>query len=117
MKSIIVLAIALVPVTAFAEKVFKKADNETWDCAKDAVVRIVQDKGKRITVSGKKNVLSIASVGKLTVGGKLNLVNVEEVDSIAMSGTHNQVTWTKAKKGDKPKIAKGSKTNKIDQKK
>jgi hypothetical protein len=109
------LAIVLVAPSAFAEKVFKKATNETWDCAKDANVRIAQDKGtfgflgecKRITVSGKKNVLSIASAQKLVVSGRSNLVQIEEAGSIAVSGSGNQITWTKAMKGDKPKITKG----------
>ena len=114
---LIVLAVALIiaaPALAAAEKVFKKAENETWDCAKDAVVRIAQDKGtfgflgecKRITVTGKKNVLSLASATKVVVGGTSNLVIIEEVDTIAVSGRGNQVTWAKAKKGDKPKITK-----------
>ena len=109
------VVVALAPVIAHADKVFKKADNETWDCSKDPVVRIAQDKGtfgflgecKRITVAGKKNVLSIASATKVIVGGNANLVQIEAVDSIAVSGRNNQVTWSKAKKGDKPKITKG----------
>jgi hypothetical protein len=48
-----------------------RAENETWDCATDPVVRISQDKGtfgflgecKRITVSGKKNVLRVGVQG------------------------------------------------------
>jgi hypothetical protein len=51
-------------------------------------------------------VLSIASVKKLVVGGKSNLVQIEEVDTINVSGRGNQVTWAKAKSGDKPKITK-----------
>ena len=124
MKWMVATLVALVPVAGHADKLFKKATNETWDCAKDAVVRINQSKGtfgflgecKRITVSGSKNVLSVASVGKLVVGGRDNLVQVEEVDSIAVSGRSNQVTWTKAKKGDKPKVTKGQ-GNRVDKKK
>lgn len=103
------------PAAADADKVFKKAADETWDCAKDPVVRIVQDKGtfgflgecKRITVTGKKNVLSIASAQKVVVGGRSNLVQIEEVGTIAVSGRGNQITWARAKSGDKPKITKG----------
>ena len=103
---------------------FKKAENETWACANDPVGRISQDKGtfgflgecKRITVSGKKNVLSIVSATKLVVGGSGNLVQIEEVDTIAVSGKSNQVTWQKAKNGDKPKITKG-RGNSVEQKK
>jgi DUF3060 family protein len=121
---LVALLILLAPAVVHAEKVFKKAENETWDCAKDPVVRISQDKGtfgflgecKRITVSGKKNVLSIASVTKVVVGGASNLVQIEEVDAIAVSGKGNQITWTKAKNGDKPKITKG-RGNTVDQKK
>ena len=120
----IALLLLLVPTLGHAEKVFKKGTNETWDCATDPVVKIAQDKGtfgflgecKRITVTGKKNVLSIASATKLVVGGSGNLVQVEEVDSIAVSGKNNQITWTKAKSGDKPKITKG-RGNVVDKKK
>jgi hypothetical protein len=121
---LLVLVILLLPAIAHAEKVFKKAENETWDCAKDPVVRIAQDKGtfgflgecKRITVTGKKNVLSIASVTKVVVGGSGNLVQIEEAGTIAVSGKNNQITWTKAKTGDKPKITKG-RGNTVEQKK
>ena len=66
---LLAMVLALVPSAAHAEKVFKKATNETWDCATDPVVRISQDKGtfgllgecKRVTVSGKKNVVTIMS--------------------------------------------------------
>ena len=120
----IALLIALLPAVAHADKVFKKAENETWDCATDPNVKITQDKGtfgflgecKRITVVGKKNVLSIASATKVVVGGSGNLVQIDEVDTIAVSGKNNQITWGKAKKGDKPKITKG-KGNSVEQKK
>jgi hypothetical protein len=123
MRFIVFFVIILAPALGHAEKVFKKAANETWDCATDPVVRIRQDKGtfgflgecKRITVSGKKNVLSIASTTKVVVQGTSNLVQIEEVDTIAVSGRGNQVTWTKAKKGDAPKITKG-RGNTVDKK-
>jgi hypothetical protein len=113
------------PALGHADKVFKKAENETWDCANDPVVRISQDKGtfgfigdcKRITVSGGNNVLSIVSVGKLVVGGKTNMVEAEKVDSISVSGSSNQVRWKEALNGDKPKITKGGRGNRVEQKK
>src|SRR5262245_40675529 len=115
MRCLVLCVILLASAVVHAEKVFKKAENETWDCATDPVVRISQDKGtfgflgecKKITVSGKKNVLSIASTTKVIVGGSDNMVLIEEVDSIAVSGKRNQITWTKAKKCDKPKITTG----------
>jgi len=118
------VALALAPTVARAEKVFKKATNETWDCATDPVVRISQDKGtfgflgecKRISVSGKKNVVSIASATKLTVSGTGNFIQIDDVGTIAVSGRGNQITWAKAKTGDKPKITKG-KGNTVEQKK
>jgi hypothetical protein len=118
------LVLALAPAVAHGEKVFKKATNETWDCATDPVVRISQDKGtfgflgecKRITVSGKKNVVSIASATKLVVSGTGNFVQIEEAGTIAVSGKGNQISWAKAKTGDKPKITKG-RGNTVDQKK
>src|SRR5437867_1240348 len=121
MRRIVFALILLVPTLARADKVFTKGPGETWDCATDAVVTIKQDKGtfgligecKKITVNGKKNVLSVASVGKLVVGGTDNLVEVEEVDTIATSGARNQVHWTKAKTGDKPKVTKGGRDNKV----
>jgi len=120
----IALLIVLAPALGHAEKVFKKATNETWDCATDPVVRIAQDKGtfgllgecKRVTVSGKKNVVTIASATKLVVGGSGNLVEIEDAGTIAVSGKNNQITWAKAKTGDAPKITKG-KGNKVDKKK
>ena len=121
------LVLALVPATVHAEKVFKakKASaNETWDCATDPNVRISEDKGtfgllgecKRVTVTGKKNVVTIQSSTKLAVSGTGNLVQVEDVGTITVSGRANSVTWEKAKTGDKPKVTKG-KGNTVDQKK
>jgi len=119
------LILALAPTAARAEKVFKKATaNETWDCATDPVVRISQDKGtfgllgecKRVTVIGKKNVVTIVSATKLTVSGTGNFVQVDDVGTIAVSGKGNQLSWAKAKTGDKPKITKG-KGNTVEQKK
>ena len=109
---LLAIALALVPTAAHAEKVFKKATaNETWDCATDPNVRISQDKGtfgllgecKRVIVSGKKNVVTIQSTTKLAVSGTGNMVLVDDVATIAVSGRANQITWTKAKTGDKPK--------------
>jgi hypothetical protein len=113
--AIVVLVIALASGQSYAEKVFKKASSETWDCATDPVVRIAQDKGtfgllgecKRVTVSGKKNVVTVASVSKVVVSGVGNLVVLDEVDTITVSGRSNQISYSKAKKGDKPKITKG----------
>lgn len=125
MKSLaFALVLALAPTVAHGEKVFKKGTNETWDCATDPVVRISQDKGtfgflgecKRITVSGKKNVVSIASATKVVVSGTGNFVQIEEAGTIAVSGKGNQITWAKAKTGDKPKITKG-RGNTVEQKK
>jgi hypothetical protein len=125
MKWLPMLVLSLTPVFGHADKVFKKAENETWDCTNDPVVRINQDKGtfgfigdcKRITVSGGRNVLSIVSVGKLVVGGKTNMVEAEKVDSISVSGSSNQVSWKEALNGDKPKITKGGRGNRVEQKK
>jgi hypothetical protein len=125
MKPSLVLLIALVPSAVHAEKVFKKATgNETWDCSTDPVVRISQDKGtfgllgecKRVTVNGKKNVVTVMSTKKLAVSGTSNFIQVEDVNTIAVSGRSNQITWAKAKTGDKPKITK-AKGNTVDQKK
>ena len=113
---LIMLAVAWSPADSRAEKVFKKkASSETWDCATDPVVRINQDKGtfgllgecKRVTVNGKKNVVTVASVSKVVVSGVGNLVVLDEVDSITVSGRSNQISYSKARKGDKPKITKG----------
>jgi hypothetical protein len=115
--TIIMLVVAMAPAVSHAEKVFKKKDaTETWDCATDPNVRISTDKGtfgllgecKKVTVAGKKNVVTIASSTKVVVSGTGNLVQVDEVDVIAVSGKANQITWAKSKKGDdKPKITKG----------
>jgi DNA-binding beta-propeller fold protein YncE len=126
MKSfLLAVVVAMLPSVVHAEKVFKKATgNETWDCATDPVVRIRQDKGtfgllgecKRVTVDGKKNVVTVVSTTKLAVSGTGNFIQVDDVSSIAVSGRSNQITWAKAKSGDKPKITK-AKHNTVDQKK
>jgi hypothetical protein len=122
---LLALIVALVPSVVRAEKVFKKATgNETWDCATDPVVRIRQDKGtfgllgdcKRVTVTGKKNVVTVTSTTKLAVSGTGNFIQVDDVSAIAVSGRSNQITWAKAKSGDKPTITK-SKGNTVDHKK
>jgi hypothetical protein len=123
--SLALLFAMLLPSVVHAEKVFKKATgNETWDCATDPIVRISQDKGtfgllgecKRVTVNGKKNVVTVVSTTKLAVSGTGNFIQVDDVSSIAVSGRSNQITWAKAKTGDKPKITK-AKSNTVDQKK
>jgi hypothetical protein len=122
---LLALLLAMLPSVVHAEKVFKKATgNETWDCATDPYVRISQDKGtfgllgecKRVTISGKKNVVTVTSTTKLTVSGTGNFIQVDDVSSIAVSGRSSQITWAKAKSGDKPKITK-AKGNTVDQKK
>jgi hypothetical protein len=125
MRWLAVLVLAIIPAAVHADKVFRKSDNVIWDCAKDDVVRIKQSKGafgfigecKQITVNGGKNVLSIASVGKLVVDGKQNLAEIEKVESIAVSGAKNQVTWKKALKGDKPKVSTDGRGNQVEKKK
>jgi DUF3060 family protein len=119
----IAIAFALTSGVAVADKTFSKGEGETWDCATDPVVTIKTSKAtygfhgecKRITIVGSKNVVSIATVGKLVVGGSENLVDTETVDSIAVNGTKNNVTWKHAGTGDKPKITPGSKTNHVTQ--
>jgi hypothetical protein len=125
MRTLLVLALLAVPALARADKTFSKGKGETWDCAKDPVVRIVMSKGtfgfigecKRISVTGSKNVLSVASVGKIAITGADNMVDIEEVDAIAVSGARNHVSWQKAKTGDKPKVAKSGSGNSVDVKK
>jgi hypothetical protein len=118
-----VLALAFSPLVARADKTFTKGKGETWDCAKDPVVRISTTNGtfgllgecKSVTVGGAKNVVSVGSTGKLIVTGSDNLVQVEEVDSIRAGGTRNTVSWKKAKTGDKPKIVKSGSGTHVDQ--
>jgi hypothetical protein len=117
------LAVALVPAAAYADKTYAKGKGETWDCAKDPVVRISTTKGtfgllgecKSVTVGGAKNAVSVASAAKLVVAGSDNVVQVEEVDSIRAGGTRNTVSWKKAKTGDKPKIVKSGSGTHVDQ--
>ena len=119
----IALLIALAHGIALADKTFTKGKGETWDCSKDAVITIKTAKGtygffgecKRITVAAGKNAVSISTVGKLVVSGSDNMIDVEQVDSITATGARNKITWKKAGTGDKPKIAAGSKTNKVTQ--
>jgi hypothetical protein len=125
MLSRILLALALLPGVARAEKTFAKGTSDTWDCAKDAVVTIKVSNGtygflgdcKRITVSGGKNAVSVATVGKLVVTGSDNHVDVDQVDAIAVGGTRNTVRWKKTGNGDKPKISVHRKTNQVEQQK
>ncbi len=119
----IAVAVALVPAVAAADKTFSKGTNETWDCAKDAVVTIKTAKGtygflgecKRISVVGGKNAVSIVTVGKLVVTGSDNMIDVEQVDAILVNGARNKVSWKKAGSGDKPKITVGDKSSKVTQ--
>ncbi|MDB4955736.1 MAG: hypothetical protein JWO36_3305 [Myxococcales bacterium] len=119
----ILLAVALFPTVAVADKTFTKGTGDTWDCAKDAVVTIKTAKGtygflgecKKISITGAKNAVSIAAVGKLLVSGSDNLIDVEQVDAIVVNGAKNKVTWKKAGKGDKPKITSGNKSNHVAQ--
>jgi hypothetical protein len=121
----LVLVAVLVPAVANADKTFKKGTGDTWDCARDAVVTIKTAKGtygfhgecKRITITGGKNAVSIATVGKLVVSGSDNLIDVEQVDAIVVNGARNKVTWKMAGTGDKPKITAGSKTNHVEKSK
>lgn len=123
MLSRILIALALLPAAARAEKTFSKGTSDTWDCAKDAVVTIKVSNGtygflgdcKRITVSGGKNAVSVATVGKLVVTGSDNRVDVEQVDSIAVGGARNTVHWKRAGKADKPKLSVHGKTNRAEQ--
>src|SRR3954467_12969172 len=100
----IALLLALTPAVAASDKTFTKGTGDTWDCAKDAVVTIKTAKGtygflgecKRITVTGAKNAVSIATVGKLVVTGADNVVDVDQVDTILANGAKNKITWKKA---------------------
>jgi hypothetical protein len=120
---LLALVVALAPLAARGDKTFAKGKGETWDCAKDPVVRISTSNGtfgllgecKSVTVGGAKNVVSIASSSKIVVTGSDNLVQVEEVDSIRAGGTRNSVGWKKAKAGDKPKIVKSGSGTHVDQ--
>ena len=121
MRTLLVLALVAVPALARADKTFNKGKGETWDCAKDPVVRINMSKGtfgfigecKRISVNGGKNVLSVASVGKIAINGADNMVDLEEVDAIIVNGARNHVSWQKAKTGDKPKVTKSGAGNQV----
>src|SRR5262245_34154757 len=117
----IALVVATLPGVAIADKTFAKGTGETYDCTTDPVVTIKTNKGtygflgecKKITIKGRTNAVSTASVGKLVVYGSDNLIDIEQVDTINAGGLKNTITWKRAGTGDKPKITPGSKTNKI----
>src|SRR5262245_36696401 len=109
-----VCLLVAMPISAQAEKVFTKAGKgaTTWDCSKDPVVKINHGganyvfKGNCTLIftnagSGK---LTIESVDTLDINGAKNVVTVGTVGDIKLTGANNTVTWSKAKKGDEPKI-------------
>jgi hypothetical protein len=111
MRLSLVLALALVPAVASADKTFSDGRGGSWDCAKDPVVKIAIPKGggtftvtgacKSAEITGGDVILHIAAVESLTITGGGNAVDVGEVETISISGAGNKVMWKKAK-GDKP---------------
>jgi hypothetical protein len=124
-KLVIGCAIALVPALASADKTFTSAKNAAWDCAKEPTVHIMHGEGnytfkgacKLISIQGGQNKLIIESVDVLSVTGGSNVVDIGTVDTIKVIGANNQVTWKKAKSGDKPRTTAIGADNKFEQSK
>ena len=115
--------LASVPAVAMADKTFTKGTGETWDCTKDPVVTIKTAKGtygflgecKRVTITGSKNAVSIATTAKLIVSGSDNLIDADQVDAIVVNGAKNKVTWKKTGTSGKPKVTLGNKSSHVDE--
>jgi hypothetical protein len=112
MKTLAVLAIALAPLTAVADKSFV-GENAAWDCSKDPVVNITRGSGSytftgkctTIAIQGGDNKLTIESVDSLKIVGGGNQIAVDTIDTIKIVGAGNKLTWKKAKSGAKPKVS------------
>jgi Protein of unknown function (DUF3060) len=85
----------------------------THDCGQDPDVSIsgststvtLTGRCLSVAVNGAANTVSIASSEKVAVNGSTNEVHIDATNKIAVVGSNNQVTWKKAIKGKKPKIA------------
>src|ERR1041385_6073149 len=122
-KLLIGCAIALAPALAGADKTFTSAKNAAWDCAKEPTVHIMHGDGsytfkgacKLISIQGGQNKLMIESVDLLSITGGSNVIEVGTVETIKIIGAKNQLTWKKAKSGDKPRISAIGAENKLEQ--
>lgn len=102
------LLIALVPLTAVAEKNYVGGKGGTWDCAKDPVVNINHGKGRytfkgeceEINVNGGHGTFTIESVGTLNVNAAKNTISIGAVDTINVNGADNTITYKKSKGDD-----------------
>jgi hypothetical protein len=109
MRLSFVVALALVPAVASADKTYSDGKGGTWDCTKDPVIKITKGGGtytvtgacKSVEITGGDVILHAAAVEALTITGGGNMVDVGEVEAITVNGAGNKVTWKKAK-GDKP---------------
>lgn len=117
----LVLALALTPSLALADKDFVSGKGGTWDCASDPVVNISTSAGTftfkgdctTINVNGSSLTISIASVGELNVNGSSNKVTVDAVDAVNVNGASNTVAWKKGKSTDKPAANVTGANNKV----
>lgn len=124
-RLVIGCALALTPALASADKTFTGTKEGAWDCAKEPTVHIMRGDGsytfkgacKLISIQGGENKLTIESVDMLSITGGSNVVNVGTVDTIKIIGAGNQVTWKKAKSGDRPKTSAIGADNRFEQSK
>lgn len=109
----IALLLALVPATAFADKIYDDDKGGTYDCASDPVVNINAGKGvytftgacTSVNLNGADVKLTAESIDELNINGATNTVIIATADAINVNGDKNTVTWAKAKTGTKPKLA------------
>ena len=109
----IALLLALVPATAFADKIYDDDKGGAWDCASDPVVDINAGKGTytftgactEVNLNGADVTLTAESIDAINVNGASNTVVVGTAGAINVTGDKNKVTWAKAKTGTKPKVA------------
>ena len=116
------LLLALIPVTAIADKNYNGGKGAVWDCAKDPIVKINHGRGKytfkgaceTIYLNGGQSKLTIESVGTLHVNAAQNTISIGTVDSINLTGAQNKITYKKAK-GDSVNVSDNGVGNSVAQ--
>lgn len=106
------LAIALVPALALADKNFVSAVGGTHDCGDDPVVNIAASDGtftitgacKEINISGDHLHLTIADTDALMMNGSANEITLGQVHAILVNGDGNRIHWKAAKGAALPHV-------------
>ena len=117
------LLLALIPLTAAAEKAYQNGKGGTWDCSKDPIVSINHGRGKYtfkgacdvINVNGGQTTITVASVDVINVNAAQNKITIGTVDSINVNGAQNTISYKKAKEAEGVNVRDTGVGNKIEQ--